>query len=76
MRKNKSLKQWHLFPCILPILGMALLKQCPLVIVKASLPIMEDQLHGSLYSTPVIRVRTSEPGPGAPDQCLCQLWLL
>lgn len=55
---------------------MALLKQCPLVIVKASLPIMEDQLHGSLYSTPVIRVRTSEPGPGAPDQCLCQLWLL
>lgn len=71
MRKNESLKQ-----CILSILGMALPKQCPFVMVKGSLPIMEDRLHKSFYPTPVLRVRTPGPGPGAPDQCLRQLRLL
>lgn len=35
IRKNESLNQWYLFPCILPFLGMALPKQCPLVITRA-----------------------------------------
>ena len=35
IRKNESLKQWYLFPCILQFLGMALPKQCPLVITRA-----------------------------------------
>lgn len=74
--EKQEFKTMAFFPGVLPILGMVLPKQCPLVIVKASLPIMEGWLHGSLYPTPVLRVGTPGPGPGAPDQHLRLLRLL